>query len=501
MQQQLVAGRYRLLRTVGSGGMGRVWLARDEMLRRDVAIKEVVPPDWMTEQERDDLRISTLREARSAARLNHPHVVQIYDVVHAGPTPWIVMEYVRSRSVQEIIASDGPFPPERTAEIGLAVLAALRAAHSAGVLHRDVKPHNVLIADDGRVVLTDFGLATVDGGDGAMTRAGVVLGSPQYVAPERAAEGASTVEADLWSLGATLYAAVEGRSPYHRPTTMATLTALAVAPPDPAQRAGPLRPVLAGLLRRDPAARLTAVEAERLLRRVVEPAPPGRRHRRAWRLVAAATAAAVVLGAAGAGLVANQRRQGGPAAGPTPSGQGGIAAAPAFPCTRAPADTAEVTPTAVPPDEPYGLVRGWTWHVDPAGFRIAAPVGWRHYTDGGAVCFREPGGGRVLAVDPGTPPAPDPVGYLRAEEARLTDGGALPGYEQVSIAPLEMYQGGAEWECGWTNPAGQRVRTWRMVVNTSARQAYTVSWLTPEFDWQVNRAYLPMIRQSFRPAL
>ncbi|WP_460916751.1 serine/threonine-protein kinase [Plantactinospora veratri] len=294
MYQERIADRYLLLRTIGTGGMGWVWLAHDEMLRRPVAVKQVVPPDWMTPDERDEVRCRTLREARIAARLNHPNVVRIYDVVQDGDSPWIVMEYVPSRSVQQVLEADGPLSPVRTAEVGLAVLAALCAAHASGVLHRDVKPHNVLIAEDGRVVLTDFGLATVDGGDGALTRDGVVIGSPQYVSPERAADGSSTVESDLWSLGATLYAAVEGRSPYHRSTTMATLTALAVAPPDPTRLAGPLRPVLAGLLRRDPRQRLTADEVERMLRRIAEPPPrsgryplalargpaPGRRPRR-----------------------------------------------------------------------------------------------------------------------------------------------------------------------------------------------------------------------------
>ena len=167
------------------------------------------------------------------------------------------MEYVRSRSLHQVVETDGPLPPERVAEIGLKVLDALVAAHRAGVLHRDVKPHNVLIADDGRVVLTDFGLATFDG-DSAVTRQGMVMGSPQYVSPERARDGASTPEADMWSLGATLYAAVEGRSPFARPTTLATLTALATSPPDPPQRAGALRPVLSGLLRKEPRQRFTA---------------------------------------------------------------------------------------------------------------------------------------------------------------------------------------------------------------------------------------------------
>src|SRR3954453_4232051 len=268
VRRMLVAERYRLLEPVGAGGMGRVWLARDEMLDRDVAVKEFVPPDWMTDEEQERLRDRTLREARSAARLNHPHVVRIYDVVHADGLPWIVMEYVPSRSLHQVIAEDGPFEPVRAARIGLDVLDALTAAHQAGVLHRDVKPHNVLISPDGRVVLTDFGLATfVD--DGAVTGPGLVVGSPQYVSPERARDGASTVESDLWSLGATLYAAVEGRSPYARESAMATLMSLATEEPDPPQRAGLLAPVLTGLLRREPVDRLTGDEVEAGLRSVL----------------------------------------------------------------------------------------------------------------------------------------------------------------------------------------------------------------------------------------
>ncbi|WP_435870898.1 protein kinase domain-containing protein, partial [Micromonospora globbae] len=253
--------------------MGRVWRARDELLHRDVAVKEVVPPVWLGEAERDDLRRRTLREARTAARLSHPNVVRIYDVVHDRDSPWIVMEYVESRSLQQILAVDGSLSPARTARIGLAVLAALRAAHTAGVLHRDVKPHNVLVATDGRVVLTDFGLATFTGGDAAMTGPGMILGSPHFVAPERARDGISDPRTDLWSLGATLYAAVEGQPPYARDSAMATLSALATDPPDPMRRAGPLRPVLTGLLQRDPWRRLTAVEAEPLLRRAATATP------------------------------------------------------------------------------------------------------------------------------------------------------------------------------------------------------------------------------------
>jgi eukaryotic-like serine/threonine-protein kinase len=270
---RIVADRYRLLEQLGQGGMGRVWLAHDDLLHRDVAIKEIVPPSGLTPVERQEMRERTLREARAIARLSHPNVVRIFDVLSSDGDPWIVMEYVRGRSLQEMLATDGPLPVVRVVDIGLGVLAALRAAHRADVLHRDVKPGNVLLGDDGRVVLTDFGLATVPG-DPVVTRTGLVLGSPAYLAPERARDGSAGPEADMWSLGATLFAAVEGQSPYARPSAIATLAALATEPPAPARRAGPLRPLLNGLLRKKPAERISPDEAERLLLRAA-----GRRRR------------------------------------------------------------------------------------------------------------------------------------------------------------------------------------------------------------------------------
>src|SRR2546430_4334979 len=256
----VVAGRAQLLRQLGSGGMGKVWLARDEILDRHVAIKQVVLPPGLSADESLEARFRTLREARTAAQLTHPSVGKIYDVVQTEEQPWTVMEYIPSRSLHEILAEDGPLDPVQVAKIGLAVLDALAAAHEAGVLHRDVKPGNVLLAQDGRVVLTDFGLATFDGGESALTLPRLVFGSVRFVAPERARHGTSSSETDLWALGATLYAAVEGRSPYARDTAMETLTALATALPDPPRRAGPLKPVLRGLLRRNPRHRLRAEE-------------------------------------------------------------------------------------------------------------------------------------------------------------------------------------------------------------------------------------------------
>jgi len=266
-EPHLVAGRYRLAEALGQGGMGRVWKATDEILHRDVAIKEIVPPPGLTEQERQEMRERSLREARAIARLNHINVVRVFDVVRTEGDPWIVMEYVASRSLQDVLTADGPVSQQRAAEIGLEVLAALQAAHRAGVVHRDVKPSNVLLGDEGRVVLTDFGLATVPG-DPNVTRTGLVLGSPAYISPERARDGTAGPPADMWSLGATIFAAVEGQSPFARATAIATLTAVVSEPPPPPRKAtGPLKAALTGLLRKDPGSRLQAHEAERLLLR------------------------------------------------------------------------------------------------------------------------------------------------------------------------------------------------------------------------------------------
>ncbi|HEY4569226.1 MAG TPA: serine/threonine-protein kinase [Kribbella sp.] len=264
MAGRLLGGRYRLGQALGRGGMGVVWQAEDELLGRPVAIKEVRLPAELPDDERHILRRRTLREARSAGRLSHPNVVTVYDVVEEDGRPWIVMELVRSTTLAQAIREYGPLPPREVARIGLQVLAALHAAHRAGVLHRDVKPSNVLLTGDGRVVLTDFGIATLEG-DPSLTTSGTLLGSPAFIAPERVQGRGAGTESDLWSLGATLYTAVEGRPPYDRGAPLPTLAAAVTEEPDPARLAGPLWPALEGLLRKNPADRIDAWEARRLL--------------------------------------------------------------------------------------------------------------------------------------------------------------------------------------------------------------------------------------------
>ncbi|MFI8488716.1 serine/threonine-protein kinase [Streptomyces rubrogriseus] len=274
--ERVIAGRYRLLSPLGEGGMGTVWRARDEVLRREVAVKEVRAPAGLSQTDVGRMYARLEREAWAAARISHPNVVTVYDVATDGGRPWIVMELVRGLSLADLLDAEGPLEPRRAALIGAEVLAALRAAHAAGVLHRDVKPANVLLANDGRVVLTDFGIARVEGSE-ALTMTGEVVGSPEFLAPERALGRTPGPASDLWSLGVLLYAAVEGASPFRQDTPLSTLRAIVDEEMPPPHRAGALGPVLEGLLRKDPAGRLPAEEAERELRLVgAGGAPSGR---------------------------------------------------------------------------------------------------------------------------------------------------------------------------------------------------------------------------------
>ncbi|WP_039939440.1 serine/threonine-protein kinase [Streptomyces himastatinicus] len=272
--ERLAGGRYRLLGELGRGGMGVVWRAYDEALGREVAIKEVRAPAGLGDRDIDRLYARLEREGRAAARVSHRNVVTVYDVAVEDGRPWIVMELVRGLSFADVLEAEGSVPPARAAFVGAEVLAALRAAHAVGVLHRDVKPGNVLIANDGHVVLSDFGIAVVEG-DAALTLTGELVGSPEFLAPERALGQPPGPEADLWSLGVMLYAAVEGFSPFRQDTPLSTLRAVVDASLPSPRWAGPLRSVLEGLLHKDPRQRTSAAEAERLLRLVAAGGTPG----------------------------------------------------------------------------------------------------------------------------------------------------------------------------------------------------------------------------------
>ncbi|WP_107100014.1 serine/threonine-protein kinase [Streptomyces aurantiacus] len=263
--ERVIAGRYRLLSPLGEGGMGTVWRARDEVLHREVAVKEVRAPGGLPGPDVERMYARLEREAWAAARVSNRNVVTVYDVAMEDGRPWIVMELIRGIALSDVLDAEGPLSPQRAAHIGAEVLAALRAAHEAGVLHRDVKPGNVLMSNDGRVVLTDFGIATVEGSS-ALTMTGEVIGSPEFLAPERALGRTPGPESDLWSLGVLLYAAVEGNSPFRQNTPLSTLRAVVDEELPTPRRAGPLAPVIEGLLRKNPAERLSAEDADQDLR-------------------------------------------------------------------------------------------------------------------------------------------------------------------------------------------------------------------------------------------
>ncbi|EST21621.1 hypothetical protein M877_31575, partial [Streptomyces niveus NCIMB 11891] len=265
--KRIIDGRFELLERLGSGGMGTVWRARDTVLHREVALKEVRSPDpalaAATPHTAHVARERVLREARALARISHPHVVTIHHIVDVGPHPWIVMELLSGDTLQDRIAR-GALSPVHAARIGRQVLSALRAAHAVGIQHRDVKPANVMLRDDGSAVLTDFGIAALQGAT-SLTATGELVGSPEYFAPERIRGHDDDPASDLWSLGVTLYVCVEGVSPLRRATSLATLAAVLDEPVPPPVRSGPLAPVLNALLVRDPAARPDAARLDLML--------------------------------------------------------------------------------------------------------------------------------------------------------------------------------------------------------------------------------------------
>ncbi|MFE2276082.1 serine/threonine-protein kinase [Streptomyces sp. NPDC059454] len=325
---RLIAGRYRLLAKLGHGGMGTVWRAKDETVDREVAVKEPRVPDHLPERERSNASERMRREARAAARLDHPAVVDVHDVAVVDGRPWIVMELVQGRSLGAVLQEEGTLSAREAARIGLEVLGALEAAHAAGILHRDVKPDNVLLGRYDRVVLTDFGIAQIEG-ETNLTDTGGFVGSPEYIAPERVLGQRPGPASDLWSLGVVLYAATEGVSPFRRSNTPATLqSVLNATPAPPASAQGPLAEVITGLLQKDPARRPNAAQVRAALETAAHPPAPrptqvvrlpagesGGKGIRIGRRTLTGLGAALVAGAVAAYLVIAD-----PFAGPLPDG-------------------------------------------------------------------------------------------------------------------------------------------------------------------------------------
>ncbi|TDC54957.1 serine/threonine protein kinase [Actinomadura sp. KC345] len=332
-ERLVLATRYRLVSEIGQGANGTVWRGHDELLDRSVAVKELRLPGDLSEDDRVLFYRRTLREARAPAQLRTHSIVEVYDVVIEQGRPWIVMEMIEAPSLEHLIERSGPLPPERVAHIGRALLDALNTAHKAGIVHRDLKPSNVLLDGD-RVVLTDFGLA-FSSGSASLTKTGHFMGSPAYVAPEVAAGEKATPRSDLWSLGATMYAALEGHPPFERDNVMATLSALANESTPVPQHAGPLAPVITGLLEKNPTRRLSHARAVDRLERAVAGPRSGRRpatpRYRVMAVIALIGATVASCGIGATALIVGMMREGpGPSADATTSGppSGGVAQAP-----------------------------------------------------------------------------------------------------------------------------------------------------------------------------
>ncbi len=536
-EAELLAGRYRLASVVGRGGMGTVWRARDEVLDRDVAVKEVIIPGGVADADRDMLLERTLREARATARLNHPNIVTVHDVFNEAGRPWIVMEFVRARSLQDIVDADGPLPPRRAAEVGRQTLAALRAAHDIGVLHRDVKPGNVLITDADRAVLTDFGIAYVEG-DTTLTQTGLIIGSPAYIAPERAQGERAGPAADLWALGATIYAACEGRPPHQRTDPVSVLAAILTEDPPPPRNAGPLGPVLRGLLRRDPAQRMTAAEASGLLDQIAvgvtvpgampaapasippadaapppPPASPGTAPMPAPRdatprfpyghgappdrpgrsgappglliTIGALATALVVL----AGFLIYRSVADGKA---PPSASGSTAPARGAQGGSGP----PLSPPVGRPAEPR-LPAGWHRANGP-GYTIGVPAGWRRSVQGRSVFWHDPASAAYLQVDR-TPWAGRPYEAWERWESEVLAKGTLEHYSRVDLRRVAgtSYQA-ADIEFSWTGRGGRLMHGVDRRVLVNGRR-YAVFIAIPADQWQTSRARVTGFLASFRP--
>ncbi|WP_328707713.1 serine/threonine-protein kinase [Streptomyces mesophilus] len=498
-QSRLLVGRYRIEGSLGHGGMGKVWRAHDEVLHRVVAVKELTAARYAGESERAVLLARTQKEARAAARINHSAVVTVHDVFEHDERPWIVMELVDGRSLADAVRDDRRVAPREAARIGMWVLRALRAAHTAGVLHRDVKPANVLLARDGRVLLTDFGIAAIEG-DSTITRTGELVGSIDYLAPERVRGDAPGPACDLWALGATLYAAVEGESPFRRTSPLSTMQAVVEEEPRDPVYAGPLGPVITALLRKDPRQRPSVDEAEQMLAEVSEgrapqsaqayvptrrvapdeltavrpadtaPAPVPARRRRLRSVLALAVAAALVGAAAAFGVLKylDQREPGG-------SGTG---------------QTVGSTP------------KGWQRVHDKAGFSILVPPGWQRQTEGSQIDYTPDDGVHLLRIAIDKDPDFENA-YLHVQDMEEQGMGRIRTYEQIKLrSNFFRDRPGAVWEFRWTETKGVTRGERRAIDQLYVAQdgtEYAIYMSGPAKDWAKTREKFDHVLRSWQP--
>ena len=525
-EQRLVAGRYRLLSPLGSGGMGTVWRAEDVVLGREVAVKEVTFPHGLSDEDREVLRERTRREARAAARLDHPSAVTVYDVVEEGGSPYLVMELVEARTLSQVVRADGPLSPQRTAQVGLDLLGALQTAHAQGIVHRDVKPGNVLLTAGGRVVLTDFGIAS-SAGDSSITSTGLLLGSPSYIAPERARGHAPGPASDLWSLGATLFTAVEGRPPYDGGEPLLTVTAVVTGEHEPFVAAGPLVPVLEGLLERDPEARLTVSQARKLLTPLAEharpasapaaPSPEAERRTEATTALPMDQVRAQVGGQAGPAartaptwsrppVLPEPRRRRARAplvalgvAAVLAAGIGGYALTDRGgegPRTQASAP-ASPSPGAV--EEPAALPAGWSTYSEPdEGWTIGVPPGFAQSTYRGTqVQLRDDQTRRTLRVDWSDEPGPSALAAWEAFSPQLAQ--VLSGYQQQRLESVE-FRGldAADLEFTYRDSGADLRVLDRTFVAEDGGQGVALYWQTRAADFQASLEVFEQMAATFR---
>ncbi|MFJ3234366.1 serine/threonine-protein kinase [Streptomyces sp. NPDC086787] len=520
----LLADRYRLGAMIGRGGMGRVWQAQDELLGRRVAVKELTAVLNVLEEDRAVLQDRMQQEARAAARINHPCVVTVYDVVVQDDRPWIVMELVDGRSLADAIKENGSLSPREAASIGAHVLDALRAAHSSNVIHRDVKPDNILLARDGRVLLTDFGIALIEG-DPALTRTGELVGSLDYLAPERTGGGRPGPESDLWSLGAALYAAVEGVSPFRRTSVLSTMHAVVMEEPPEPHNAGPLAPVITALLRKEPGERPSAGEAARLLRRVADgqsdvvdhvPAGQGAAVAQSTSRASASTAAARTRFTAPATREIPQPEEHQPGqAAPVRRrrrtilmialtlvvlGTGGtITYLKSLDGSRQASTTLRPESTSPPEASPpkSGSLNGSHRLSDPWGFSLVVPDGFTRSVESPRVFYYSAGKEFRLGIRNQEPDPNGPLAVMRKLDA--AGPGAYKGYRDGIVSrTTQNGRPAALWEFTWNGFTGKDPRRTYDLCWTEGGRQYDIWISSPIQKTEQGRSYFETARATFK---